>query len=897
MSRSVEIMRTLLKLGSLFTVLWLLAASTEAQQSNFKRITIDGSFSDWAGIPPALDATDPQERTDSIDYKEIYLAHDQNYIYVRFSLYTPGDPFTSRNNIFIDADNNSRTGFGGGRGSELLIQSGVGYQEKNGRFNEGGIQGLDWQAAGSPDQLEYEFRISRSAVYAADGLPVFDSQMIAILLEAESPNFSPVEYAPDFGTVAYDLSATPPPFTGAALDVITLGGGLWSFTDAGTEPVASWKDASFDPSVQPGWASGPALLGYSGNPAAYPISIATPLSRQARTVYLRTTFEWDYDSKGIVLISTNHISDGAVFYLNGLEAKRLRMPDGAITSSTYASGSNPSPGSPEVLVLPSSALTLGENVLAVEVHQTEGDNTDLVFGLALVATGTTPVLITNPNEPADREVIEGEPTVFKVEVTGTDPITYQWFKGTTPILGANSATYSISQVLQSDAGEYHVEMSNPLTTKLSSRTAILTTKAFPARINNKSLPADVTTLEGRSVSFEVDAAGSAPLTFQWYKNGAPIPDATNTIYSIASTLVSDSGEYYVVVGNRLPDTATSRTAILKVTGDQIPPKLISASGSGTQIVLAFDEPVDVASATLASNYSVDQGVAVLSASMNAGSDSLVTLTTGPQTLGTVYTLSISGVKDLFGNPIAPNTTTKFRSTIRVDGSFSDWTGIAPIAVDDQEDVDGPDWKELYITNDDDYIYLRITFHNVAFWPTSFFYINFFFDADNKPATGYQPFGSGIGSELLVQGGNGYQEKAGLFNAGGIDGLGWQIAPEGAGSDFEIRISRHAVNTADGTPVFRAGGFGISLESENISYVTVDRSPNSGSIRYSFQPEILDPVSFKVVDGQLELSWSGDGILQSRESLTSGDWTDEGDQSNPQTVDPSNGTRYYRLFKP
>src|SRR4029077_19151178 len=105
---------------------------------NFKHIFIDGSFVYWAGVPPAYE--DPADATGGNDLKTVYLAHDELHLYVRFTLYSPGKPFTSRNNVFIDADHDATTGYApAGRpfGSELLIQNGVGYQEKNGGFNEG----------------------------------------------------------------------------------------------------------------------------------------------------------------------------------------------------------------------------------------------------------------------------------------------------------------------------------------------------------------------------------------------------------------------------------------------------------------------------------------------------------------------------------------------------------------------------------------------------------------------------------------------------------------------------------------------------------------------------------------------------------------------------------------
>src|SRR6266542_3279102 len=134
---------------------------------DFKRIAIDGSFDDWAGIPPAFE--DLSDTTSSIDYAAVYVANDADYLYLRFTLYAPGNPFTSTENIFIDADNDPATGYHpiGAMGSEMLIQGGAGYQEKGGGFNEGTIDGLDWAAAPGVVATNFEVRISRLAAYTA----------------------------------------------------------------------------------------------------------------------------------------------------------------------------------------------------------------------------------------------------------------------------------------------------------------------------------------------------------------------------------------------------------------------------------------------------------------------------------------------------------------------------------------------------------------------------------------------------------------------------------------------------------------------------------------------------------------------------------------------------------
>src|SRR5687767_11494347 len=179
--------------------LLVLSLAASATAGTFKRITIDGSFADWAGTPLAY--SDASETAAGADFRNVYVANDEQYLYIRFTLYTNDSPFTSRNNIFIDGDHNPGSGFHplglAGFGSEMLIQSGSGYQEKNGGFNEGPINGLGWSAAPAENATDFELRIARAATYANDGLPVFSDDTLAILLEAENASFVAVDLAPD----------------------------------------------------------------------------------------------------------------------------------------------------------------------------------------------------------------------------------------------------------------------------------------------------------------------------------------------------------------------------------------------------------------------------------------------------------------------------------------------------------------------------------------------------------------------------------------------------------------------------------------------------------------------------------------------------------------------------
>lgn len=120
--------------------------------------------------------------------------------------------------------------------------------------------------------------------------------------------------------------------------------------------------------------------------------------------------------------------------------------------------------------------------------------------------------------------------------------------------------------------------------------------------------------------------------------------------------------------------------------DAAPPTIVSvtAAGDPTKVVVTFSEPVEQSSATTATNYAIDGGISVGSASQ--GSDlSTVTLSTNALSSGVVYTLTVNGVRDLASTPntIEPNSTATF-----------DFDATATIEIrigasnDDAEEVNG-----------------------------------------------------------------------------------------------------------------------------------------------------------------------------------------------------------------
>jgi glucose/arabinose dehydrogenase len=94
-------------------------------------------------------------------------------------------------------------------------------------------------------------------------------------------------------------------------------------------------------------------------------------------------------------------------------------------------------------------------------------------------------------------------------------------------------------------------------------------------------PADRTVSVGQSATFTVGASGTAPLQYQWRRNGANISGATGTSYTLASAALSDNGATFDVVVTNSFGTATSNAATLTVTANSTPSAVITSPANNT----------------------------------------------------------------------------------------------------------------------------------------------------------------------------------------------------------------------------------------------------------------------------------------------------------------------------
>ena len=195
-------------------------------------------------------------------------------------------------------------------------------------------------------------------------------------------------------------------------------------------------------------------------------------------------------------------------------------------------------------------------------------------------------------QPQSQLIASGQTATVAVTVTGTAPLTYQWYLGasgttTSPLVGATASTY-VTPPLTSTTS-YWVRVTNSVGSA-DSATATVTIGVGPTITTP---PQSQTINAGQTATLTVAASGTAPFTYQWYQGSsgattAPIAGATANIYTTPALTATQS--YWVRVANGA-GTDDSSTAIVTV---NLPTGLlVQDSFSGTPGTLLTSHSPDV----------------------------------------------------------------------------------------------------------------------------------------------------------------------------------------------------------------------------------------------------------------------------------------------------------------
>ena len=160
----------------------------------------------------------------------------------------------------------------------------------------------------------------------------------------------------------------------------------------------------------------------------------------------------------------------------------------------------------------------------------------------------------------------GQLATFTVVASGTAPLGYQWRKNGTNIAGATSASYTTPATTTSDSGStFDVVVSNSAGSATSASVK-LTVNGATAAPSITTQPTSQTVSVGQTASFSVTASGTAPLSYQWSKDGTAISGATSSSYTTPAATASDNGALFTVVVSNSAGSVASSAATLTVSG-------------------------------------------------------------------------------------------------------------------------------------------------------------------------------------------------------------------------------------------------------------------------------------------------------------------------------------------
>jgi hypothetical protein len=200
-------------------------------------------------------------------------------------------------------------------------------------------------------------------------------------------------------------------------------------------------------------------------------------------------------------------------------------------------------------------------MFAVLVSNAVGSTQSSAAQLRVMPVPVAPAI---SSQPAAQSVTAGQSATFSVVASGTAPLSYQWRKNGAALAAATAASYTTPAETSTDNGAlFSVVVSNSVGSVTSS-SAALTVNPAPTLPSITTQPVNQSVLSGQTATFSVSATGSAPLSYQWRKNGAAISGATAASYTTPAETAGDNGALFTVLVSNSAGSVTSQNASLTV---------------------------------------------------------------------------------------------------------------------------------------------------------------------------------------------------------------------------------------------------------------------------------------------------------------------------------------------
>jgi alpha-tubulin suppressor-like RCC1 family protein len=173
--------------------------------------------------------------------------------------------------------------------------------------------------------------------------------------------------------------------------------------------------------------------------------------------------------------------------------------------------------------------------------------------LALLNTGKP--LIVGP--PTGGTFYTGAELRLKAAAEGRPPLSFQWHRNGAPVPSATNVTFSIAAVQGTDAGSYHLVVTNELGAAQSIAIPVTVVDSTPVLM---SQPASRYAWFGSPLNFGSSVIGSGPMQLTWFQNGSPVASDTKELL-FERALPQHGGAYQLIASNSFGSVTSSVATI------------------------------------------------------------------------------------------------------------------------------------------------------------------------------------------------------------------------------------------------------------------------------------------------------------------------------------------------
>jgi hypothetical protein len=220
--------------------------------------------------------------------------------------------------------------------------------------------------------------------------------------------------------------------------------------------------------------------------------------------------------------------------------------------------------------------------VAIYTNALTADQIKLHYAVGVTNFFLPPVAAYVVSDPAPASAYAGRTATFSVDADGTTPLSYQWYKGITPIDGATSDILTFTCAYADNGANYNVVVTN-LYGSATSAPAALTVMTD---LTLESSPASITRNVGSKAAFIAVAGGALPVTYQWYKGASQIQGATDQVLWLSNVQpADDQTTYHAYIANPWTNTNSDPATLTVV------PRTVTVPITGYAKVVMADDPV------------------------------------------------------------------------------------------------------------------------------------------------------------------------------------------------------------------------------------------------------------------------------------------------------------------